>query len=163
MRHLLAITLVLAGTLAPAADTPKRPVATAQSCEGMVRLVLPNASITLARVVDAGAFTPATASSGTRTFSDLPAFCRVAATLRPSSDSEIKIEVWLPIAGWNGKFLAVGSGGWGGAIDYKALGYALRRGYATSATDDGHEGQGGALCSGIRKSSSTLPTALSTK
>jgi feruloyl esterase len=148
MRHLLAITLVLAGTLAPAADTPKRPVATAQSCEGMVRLVLPNASITLARVVDAGAFTPATASSGTRTFSDLPAFCRLTATLKPSSDSEIKTEVWLPITGWNGKLLAVGSGGWGGSIAYNAMSDALRRGYATSATDDGHTGPGGSFALG---------------
>jgi hypothetical protein len=29
-------------------------------------------------------------------------FCRVAATLKPSGDSDIKIEVWLPLSGWNG-------------------------------------------------------------
>ncbi len=119
-----------------------------QSCAGLLRLALPNASITSAQVVRAGAFTPSTASSGPNAFADLPAFCRVAATLRPSSDSEIKIEVWLPIAGWNGKFLAMGSGGWGGAIDYQGLSYALSRGYATSATDDGHEGQGGSFVLG---------------
>ena len=50
-----------------------------------------------------------------------PAFCRVAATLRPTSDSDIKIEVWLPTAGWNGKFQAVGNGGWAGTIAYAAL------------------------------------------
>jgi feruloyl esterase len=72
--------------------------------------------------------------------SDLPAFCRVAAKLKPTSDSDIGVEVWLPISGWNGKFLAVGSGGWGGSIAYNAMADALRRGYATSATDDGHTG-----------------------
>ena len=31
-------------------------------------------------------------------------------TLRPSADSDIKIEVWLPTSGWNGKFQGVGNG-----------------------------------------------------
>ena len=48
----------------------------------------------------------------------LPAFCRVAATLAPTPDSDIKIEVWLPASGWNGKLLAVGNGGWAGSINY---------------------------------------------
>ena len=71
-------------------------------------------------------------------YADLPAFCRVTATLTPTSDSDIRIEVWLPAAGWNGKFQAVGNGGWLGAIVHPALGGALRRGYATAATDTGH-------------------------
>ena len=148
MRHLLAITLLLSGPVARAAVTPEPAAATAQSCEGLVRRALPNASITFAHVVDAGAFTPSTAGGGKRMFSDLPAFCRVAATLKPSSDSEIKTEVWLPIAGWNGKFVAVGSGGWGGSIAYEAMRDALRRGYATSATDDGHTGSSGSFALG---------------
>jgi feruloyl esterase len=71
----------------------------------------------------------------------LPAFCRVAATLKPSLDSDIKIEVWLPSAGvWNGKYLAVGGGGWVGSINYGAMAAALQEGYATSSTDTGHTG-----------------------
>ena len=57
-------------------------------------------------------------------FDDVPAFCRVAATLAPSKDSDIKIEVWLPASGWNGKFQAVGNGGWSGSIVYPSLGRA---------------------------------------
>jgi hypothetical protein len=72
----------------------------------------------------------------------LPAFCRVAATLKPSSDSDIKIEVWLPLAGWNGKWQAVGNGAFNGNINYGAMSAALRRGYATSSTDTGHTGGG---------------------
>ena len=68
-------------------------------------------------------------------FADLPAFCRVAATLTPTKESDIKIEVWLPAAGWNGKFQAVGNGGWNGNIDTNALAGALRRGYAGTSTD----------------------------
>ncbi len=87
-------------------------------------------------------------SGGARSFSDLPAFCRVVATLKPTPDSDIGVEVWLPVAGWNGKYMAVGSGGWGGSIAYDALADALRRGYATSATDDGHRGEGGSFIMG---------------
>jgi feruloyl esterase len=73
-------------------------------------------------------------------YDDLPEFCRVAVTLAPSSDSDIKVEVWLPAAGWNGKFQAVGNGGWAGTISYPAMAEALRAGYATASTDTGHVG-----------------------
>jgi feruloyl esterase len=111
----------------------------AQSCESLSKFASPGVSITLTKVTSSGAFT---ISDSTKSFPDLPAFCRVAAKPKPASDSDIGIEVWLPLTGWNGKFVAVGSGGWGGAIDYSALADALRRGYATSATDDGHIGAG---------------------
>src|SRR6185436_323215 len=93
-----------------------------------------------------GGFTQPGARGGGRggdAASTLPAFCRVAATLKPSSDSDIKIEVWLPASDWNGKLQAVGNGGWAGVVSYSALGNALRRGYATASTDTGHSGNGG--------------------
>jgi Tannase and feruloyl esterase len=74
----------------------------------------------------------------------LPAFCRIAATVKPSSDSNIRIEVWLPTTTWNGKFLGLGNGGMAGSIVYAggmALGLtdALRLGYAAGNTDAGHD------------------------
>ena len=61
--------------------------------------------------------------------------------MKPSPDSDIKIEVWLPVgAAWNGKYEAVGGGGWAGVISYPALANAVQEGYATSSTDTGHEG-----------------------
>ena len=69
-----------------------------------------------------------------------PAFCRVAATLTPTSDSEIKIEVWMPAENWNGKLQSVGNGAWAGTISYPAMATALGAGYATASTDTGHEG-----------------------
>jgi feruloyl esterase len=138
------------------------------SCEGLASLVLPHATITAAQLVPAGAFTPpavgrrggnrgpapeaqgaaegrggAQARGGGRgaaVYQKLPAFCRVAATLTPSSDSDIKVEVWLPSAGWNGKFQAVGNGGWAGTISYPALAEAVAAGYAGASTDTGHVG-----------------------
>ena len=114
--------------------------AVAATCESLASLKLPDTTITLAQTVAAGAFTmpgggfmPSPVSP-----KSLPAFCRVAATLRPSKDSDIKIEVWLPADGWNGKFQGVGNGAWVGAIIYPALMAALEKGYATAGTDTGH-------------------------
>lgn len=70
----------------------------------------------------------------------MPAFCRIRLTLTPSQDSDIKVEVWMPATGWNQKFLAVGNGGWSGAINYGGLVSAVRRGYASASTDTGHTG-----------------------
>ena len=112
------------------------------SCEGLASLTLPHTTITMARAVGSGGFkAPGQANpNATQAFIALPAFCRVAATLTPSSDSDIKIEVWLPASGWNGKFQAVGNGGWAGSIEYPAMARALKNGYATSSTDTGHSG-----------------------
>jgi len=80
-----------------------RPAAATTSCESLTSLTLPNATITLARPVDAGAFAPADpAGGGAQPLNAPRAFCRVAATLKPSSDSDIKVEVWMPAANWNG-------------------------------------------------------------
>src|SRR5271154_612440 len=97
----------------------------AATCESLASLALPGTTITLAQPVAAGEFMlPGRTFGGTPapavTLKDLPAFCRVAATLKPTSDSDIKIEVWLPATGWNGKLQAVGNGGWAGSISYGA-------------------------------------------
>jgi feruloyl esterase len=110
----------------------------ASSCASLSSLALPNTSITLAEEVPAGTLALPGADSAKAQFSQLPTFCRVAATLTPSSDSDIKIEVWLPIADWNGKFQAVGNGGLAGTITYGWLASALQEGYATASTDTGH-------------------------
>ena len=107
-------------------------------CEKLASLTLPNTAVTLAQPVAAGEFKPSAGAAAP--FENLPAFCRVAATLTPSKDSDIKIEVWLPASGWNGKFQAVGNGGWSGAVSQGALAAALRRGYAAASTDTGHSG-----------------------
>jgi feruloyl esterase len=118
----------------------------ATPCEELSALALPSAEIDMATSVPAGDFTQPGGRG--QTFTALPAFCRVAATLRPTSDSDIKIEVWLPAAGWNGKLQAVGNGGWAGSISYGAMVTALKAGYATTSTDTGHTSPGGAFVVG---------------
>ena len=115
-------------------------------CAGLASLALPNATITSAQAVEAGPFMPpGDANDAPRA---LPAFCRVAATLKPTSDSDIRIEVWMPASGWNGKYQAVGNGAFNGSISYPAMMTALLRGYATSSTDTGHTGNNGSFALG---------------
>lgn len=125
--------------------------ASAASCESLASLKLPNTTVTAANNVAAGAFMPPApggSSTAASQFSNVPAFCRVAATLTPSSDSDIKIEIWLPVSGWNRKFQAVGNGGFAGVISYPALAAALKAGYASASTDTGHQGNTAAFALG---------------
>jgi feruloyl esterase len=118
--------------------SPSRALA---ACTDLARVVLPTTTVTTATIVAAGTFKPAAVPGATAgIYARLPEFCRVAATLRPSADSDIRIEVWLPSAQWNGKFQAIGNGGWAGSIPYPQMAAALADGYATAGTDTGHTG-----------------------
>jgi TonB family protein len=114
--------------------------AMAATCESLAGLKLPDTTITLAQPVAAGAFIPPGASVPPASVKNLPAFCRVAATLKPAKDSEIKMEVWLPLTGWNGKYRGLGNGGFAGSISYPGLAVAVSAGYASASTDTGHSG-----------------------
>ena len=150
-------------------------------CEGLKGISLPNTTITSAVLIPEGVYTPPAPPRGTGTTPAAnaqgsgrgggtegrgargaaatpaepiiaPAHCKVVAVLKPSPDSLINMEMWLPPADkWNGKFQAVGNGGWAGSI--QGLGAqpgatpvmvtALRAGYATAGNDTGHEGANG--------------------
>ena len=140
MLSLLALTLAAAVDAAP--------------CEALKAATLPHTTITSVRLVPAGPFVAPAAQAGRGAGRGaavpaapaapqgpiLPAHCRVAAVLTPSPDSHIEMEVWLPAENWNGKFQAVGNGGWAGVISYAALASALQEGYATASNDTGHKG-----------------------
>lgn len=118
----------------------------AVTCESLTTTTLANGRITSAGVVPAGGFRPSDTAASTAAppayAASLPAFCRVAATLTPTTDSDIKIEVWMPVSNWNQKLQSVGNGGWAGTISYGAMAAALAQGYATASTDTGHSTPG---------------------
>ena len=117
--------------------------ASAATCESLATLTLPNTKVLSVQLQPAGRFVPPGAAPNApanRALDNLPAFCRVTASLHPTSDSDIRIEVWLPSSNWNGKLQSVGNGAWAGTIGYPALGGALGNGYAAAATDTGHVG-----------------------
>jgi feruloyl esterase len=117
-------------------------LAFAAPCESLASLSLPDATITSAESVDAGAFAPPGGAQGRQAavFKSLAAFCRVALTAKPTSDSDIRIEVWMPATGWNNNLRGVGNVGLGGSVDINALAATLRMGYAAVGSDTGHQG-----------------------
>ncbi|HEV3510177.1 MAG TPA: tannase/feruloyl esterase family alpha/beta hydrolase [Candidatus Sulfotelmatobacter sp.] len=115
--------------------------AAATSCASLKQLVLPNVTITVAATMAPGMFTPPQVKPDEKVppqFKRAPAFCRVVATLTPSRDSDIKVEVWMPLSGWNGRFRGLGNGGFAGYIAYDGLAAAVTQGYAAASTDTGH-------------------------
>src|SRR5262249_50715847 len=133
-----ALSLVMSLLIAPR-------VSAATACEDLAKVKLSNTTITLAQNVGAGAFPPPAArgATGSNPYANLPAFCRIQATLKPSSDSDIKMELWMPVAAsWNGKFRGTGNGGLGGgaAVNASPLANGVRLGYATAGNNTGHEG-----------------------
>ncbi len=102
----------------------------AVSCESLATALLPHTTINSAVLVTSG-----TLAIDRQQLNNLPPFCRVTAISKRSRNSEIKIEVWMPVAGWNGKFQpgSLGSGIPAG-IRFAAVAAVLREGYATGAT-----------------------------
>lgn len=98
-----------------------------------MKVRIPHATITAAECITGGTFTPAQGQA----IGELPAFCRVTAVLTPSPDSHIRMELWLPQAGWNERFLGTGTGGGAGYIHYGGLAMGLKKGFATANTDMG--------------------------
>lgn len=107
----------------------------AADCSSLRKLKFPDTSITLAESVVSGNLS---LSASSQPLQELPKFCRVAGVIRPSSDSEIRFEVWMPQDNWNGRFLGVGNGGFAGNIWYQGLVSNLARGFATAGSDTGH-------------------------
>ncbi len=131
--------LAVAGMVVLAAGAA-RSAAAQRACGSLVGTRLADAVVTAATDVAAGVFTPPADGLPGAPMA-LPAYCRVQGTARPTADSEIKFEVWLPAAAtWNGKFQQAGNGGYAGSIPASSLANGLKRGFAVAGTDDGHTG-----------------------
>jgi feruloyl esterase len=140
---------------------------TSTNCEAIRSMSTPQTIVMSADVVPAGVFTappppaaanPPAAAAGRAAGpgrgraagapppppQPIPQHCRVKLTLKPTSDSNIYSELWMPTENWNGRLLIVGNGGFAGSIQgYGDMQIALRLGYATAATDTGHNAADG--------------------
>ncbi|HEY1963702.1 MAG TPA: tannase/feruloyl esterase family alpha/beta hydrolase [Acidobacteriaceae bacterium] len=135
----LAATLLLAApSVAESTD--------ASRCTNLQQLQLDHAHILSAEVVPAGAFVAPPRPTGKAEqiplYKQLPAFCRVKVQAAPSDDSNIQIEVWLPVSNWNHRLQALGNGGFAGEIDFGGMARALNSNSATAGTDTGHFADG---------------------
>lgn len=138
MNTAAVLVLFTASALGGTPATATAPLA----CDALARVTISSGQVLSAETVPAGTFVP----PGTNTpavpepFKTMPAFCRVTLKLTPSTDSDIRVEVWLPQSGWNHKLQASGNGGLGGAIPYGPMAASVKAGYAAAGTDTGHVG-----------------------
>src|SRR6185312_15690245 len=117
---------------------------THDACTQLVSLRLPDTVITQAQWVQAGSFQiPPPAPGVVLHPVRLPAHCRVTGSIKPTADSDIRFEVWLPASAWDHRYQQVGNGGLAGSINYADMVTALLRGSATASTDDGHVSRNG--------------------
>ena len=131
--------LVVISSLAQAQSSKRIP------CESLSQIALPEAKVGSAESLQAGAFPappnlPPWLAGEPAFYKTLPAFCRVQVQGKPSADSDIRIEVWMP-NDWNGKLQGIGNGGFAGQLDYHNMAVAISHGYAAVATDTGHTGE----------------------
>jgi len=139
--------LALGSTAAGAILAFANPAAAAE-CGELADLDIGKGMVTSATLVAAGEFEPPPTPFGPppgvsgSPYEGLPEFCQVEATLTPTSDSEIKIVIWLPAGNWNGKFVGIGNGIWAGQLSISQMVDPLSRGYAVATTDTGHTGTG---------------------
>ena len=145
MKKMFVATVVT--VLSACGSFGQKTVPTGQNCDRLGQLELAGAKIVSAQTFAAGAF-PAPQNMAfwmgetAAFYKTLSTFCHVAAEAKPSADSSIKIEVWMPVEGWNGKLLGEGNGGFAGEIGHFGLGNAVKQGYAAVGTDTGHAAGG---------------------
>ncbi len=103
-------------------------------CGELTHLRLPGTTIESATLVQDPA-----ATFRLKSLSDLPPFCRIVAHVQSAPDSDIGVEIWLPIQGWSRVFHGNGNGGFAGILQggYGSMVAGLRRRYATATTDTG--------------------------
>ena len=134
--------LTLTNTSPALADNPPKPESPGTAeCAGLLAKKFAGAEITASERVTGGTLTATDNLGAPMTMHDLPTFCRVAGVIRPTTDSRIGFEVWLPDR-WNGRYLQVGNGGFAGVIWYENLVQGLNKGFAVANTDSGHTGIG---------------------
>jgi Tannase and feruloyl esterase len=116
------------------------------TCEDLVKLTLPNTTITSAQLITTSPFQPPPSpdtgfgSLPSLPISGLPPFCRVTGSVKPTSESDVVFEVWMPVSGWTGRYQGVGNAVYLGSIQYPLLAASLLRGNAVSSTNAGHWG-----------------------
>lgn len=104
------------------------------NCEALAGLSSDMATITSAGLVAAGESVGTTKAS--------VAFCRAQGVAKPSADSVINFEVWLPAAdgAWSGRLKTDGTGGYAGATPIARMAADVATGFVVTGSDMGHMG-----------------------
>src|SRR5256885_6224035 len=111
---LTALRLIaLLVSLAPAA------AGTPTSCESLTAFAFPDTTINSAQSQMGGAYVAPDAWH--LAFTNLPPYCEVQATIKPTPDSSIGVRVWMPTQRYSGRYLGTGHGGYASGLFFSEL------------------------------------------
>jgi feruloyl esterase len=105
------------------------------TCESLKSFTAPYTTITSALLHPGGKYV--STDGFNLTFADLPPSCQVTASIKPAQDADIKVQIWLPMQRYNGRYLGTGNAGYGGNILDSELAQGINNGFATANTDLG--------------------------
>jgi feruloyl esterase len=128
-RVIFSVLLLGCSGLGPAA------AGTPTSCASLSTFSYPNTTINSALSQPGGAYVAPDAWH--LAFTNLPPYCEVSATIKPTADSSINVRVWMPTKNYNGRYLGTGNGGYAGGFFFSELADGINRGFATANTDMG--------------------------
>lgn len=125
----LTISACSSGPAAPPQSSVKQ-----GDCSALVGVTSEMATITSALAVASGETIGATKVNAP--------LCRVMGVARPSADSLINFEVWLPASAsaWSGRLKTDGTGGYAGATPHARMAADLTQGFVVAGSDMGHTG-----------------------
>ncbi len=127
-----AIPLVILGLI----GAGKPAVAgTPTSCASLQNFSFPDTTITGVQTNSGGPYVAP--DTWHLAFANLPPSCQVSATIKPTADSSINVQVWMPTQGYNGRYLGTGNGGYAGGFFQSELAAGINNGFATANTDMG--------------------------
>ena len=129
-----AIAMALAACTSGPAVQPQAMAVKPGDCSALMGVTSEMATITAA--------TPVAAADTVGTTKVAMPFCRVQGVARPSADSLINFEVWLPAAAgaWTGRLKTDGTGGYAGATPIARMAADLAAGFVVAGSDMGHMG-----------------------
>jgi hypothetical protein len=105
-------------------------------CQGLTQPLVPGAVVQSITEVDQPAGTVQV--PGGPAIPNVPARCEVTLYLtHPGASDHVRVAVWLPTSGWNGRFQGTGGGGYSAGVFELALAPAVQGGYAAASTDAG--------------------------
>lgn len=114
---------------------PSQPLSLTEKCPTLTGAALDATTTITSASIISGSFTP---PGSTTPLTGIPEVCRVVGVAKPTSDSNINFEVWMPTSSWNKKYLSSTEGGLHGSISHSDLLLSVLRGYASASTDTGH-------------------------
>jgi hypothetical protein len=111
------------------------------NCQSLQSFSFPNTTINGVASMPGGPYVAA--DTWHLAFANLPPWCQVTATIAPTPDSSIGVQVWLPMQRYNGRYLGTGNGGYAGGYFQSELAQGINNGFATANTDMGATGGAG--------------------